>query len=241
VFAQLDPLHLHFTRRPHHNQCDLAGLPQWRRTKNQSSLSSAVSSSCALPKFPLKQRSRYVLFLFLFCAGARKVPRLISFPSQLAAVIEENSGEPSIFQNSPERKDVIECTHIVSSTINFQSYDYFSNALIPIVKPAWIQTSLSKRKLVNPRHYSPDPRLFLNDVVVTCGDIPEGDKDAIIGGVLAKGGLYSPRLSAMVTHLVDLTADSDKARLVKAKAMRTKIVLPHWSVSTQGYLLTKLY
>ncbi|CAI7665280.1 unnamed protein product [Penicillium pancosmium] len=147
---------------------------------------------------------------------------------QLAAVIEENSGEPSIFESSPEKTDVIECTHIVSSTINFQSYDYFSNALIPIVKPAWIQTSLSKRKLVNPRHYSPDPRLFLNDVVVTCGDIPEGDKDAIIGAVLAKGGLYSPRLSAMVTHLVDLTADSDKARLVKAKAMRTKIVLPHW-------------
>lgn len=118
----------------------------------------------------------------------------------------------------------------MSSTINFQSYDYFSNALIPIVKPAWIHTSLLKRKLANPRQHSPDPRLFLNDVVVTCGDIPEGDKDAIIGGVLAKGGLYSPRLSATVTHLVDLTADSDKARVIKAKAMRVKIVLPHWSV-----------
>ncbi|KAJ5596666.1 hypothetical protein N7450_003124 [Penicillium hetheringtonii] len=147
---------------------------------------------------------------------------------QLAAVIEENGGEPSIHESSPEQTELIECTHIVSSTINFQSYDYFSNALIPIIKPAWVHTSLSKRKLANPRQHSPDPRLFLNDVVVTCGDIPEGDKDAIIGGVLAKGGLYSSRLSATVTHLVDLTADSDKARVIKAKAMRVKIVLPHW-------------
>lgn len=68
----------------------------------------------------------------------------------------------------------------------------------------------------------------MNDVVVTCGDIPEGDKDAIIGGVLAKGGLYSPRVSNMVTHLVDLTVESDKARMVLARKLNVKIVLPHW-------------
>jgi hypothetical protein len=68
----------------------------------------------------------------------------------------------------------------------------------------------------------------LNDVVVTCGDIPEGDKDAIIGGVLAKGGLYSPRITQMVTHLVDLTTDSDKARVALGKKLNVKIVLPHW-------------
>lgn len=107
--------------------------------------------------------------------------------------------------------------------------------MIPVVKPAWVHTSILKRKLANPRQYNPDPRLFLNNVVVTCGDIPEGDKDAIIGGVLAKGGLYSPKVSGMVTHLVDLTADSDKARLVKNKATHIKIVLPHWSVLTQVY------
>lgn len=84
--------------------------------------------------------------------------------------------------------------------------------------------------MANPRQHSPDPRLFLSDVVVTCGDIPEGDKDAIIGGVVAKGGLYSPRMTGMVTHLVDLTTDSDKARLVLAKKLRVKIVLPHWYV-----------
>ncbi|KAJ6108273.1 hypothetical protein N7523_009596 [Penicillium sp. IBT 18751x] len=147
---------------------------------------------------------------------------------QLAAVIEEYGGEPSIHEAGPDKNDTIECTHIVSNTINFLSYDLACKAFIPVVKPSWVHVSLAKRKIANPRQHSPDPRLFLNDVVVTCGDIPEGDKDAIIGGVLAKGGLYSSRMTGTVTHLVDLTADSDKARLVQAKKMRVKIVLPHW-------------
>lgn len=156
-------------------------------------------------------------------------------PIQLAAVIEEYGGEPLIHENTPEKNDTIESTHIVSNTINFLTYDLACNALIPVVKPSWVHTSLAKRKIANPRQHSPDPRLFLNDVVVTCGDIPEGDKDAIIGGVLAKGGLYSPRVTGMVTHLVDLTAESDKGRLVQAKKMRVKIVLPHWYVTPVDY------
>ncbi|EPS33553.1 hypothetical protein PDE_08515 [Penicillium oxalicum 114-2] len=147
---------------------------------------------------------------------------------QLAAVIGEYGGEPSIHQSSPEKEDTIECTHIVASNTHFHTYDLARKTLIPVVKPSWIHTSLAKRKVANPRQHSPDPRLFLSDVVVTCGDIPEGDKDAIIGGVVAKGGLYSPRMTGMVTHLVDLTTDSDKARLVLAKKLRVKIVLPHW-------------
>lgn len=118
----------------------------------------------------------------------------------------------------------------MSNTIDFPAYDTACDALIPVVKSGWLHASVSKRKLANPRQYSPDPRLFLNDVVVTCGDIPEGDKDAIIGGVLAKGGLYSARLTQQVTHLVDLTADSDKAKIIVAKKLATKIVLPHWYV-----------
>jgi len=143
-------------------------------------------------------------------------------------VIEEYGGEPSIHESSPDNSDTIGCTHIVSNTINFLAYDLACKAFIPVVKPSWVHTSLIKRKIANPRQHSPDPRLFLNDVVVTCGDIPEGDKDAIIGGVLAKGGIHSSRMTGTVTHLVDLTADSDKARLVRAKNMRVKIVLPHW-------------
>ncbi|KAJ5280973.1 hypothetical protein N7478_006345 [Penicillium angulare] len=147
---------------------------------------------------------------------------------QLAAVIEEYGGEPSIHHSTPTKDDTTACSHIISNTINFETYDLASKALIPVVKPSWVHTSLQKRKLANPRQHSPDPRLFLNDVVVTCGDIPEGDKDAIIGGVVAKGGLYSSRMSALVTHLVDLTVTSDKARLAQTKKLRIKIILPHW-------------
>lgn len=116
----------------------------------------------------------------------------------------------------------------MSNTIDFPAYEAASDALIPVVKSNWVHVSLTKRKLANPRQHSPDPRLFLNDVVVTCGDIPEGDKDAIIGGVLAKGGIYSPKVTQTVTHLVDLTAGSDKARIIASKKLNAKIVLPHW-------------
>ncbi|KAJ5333226.1 hypothetical protein MYU51_014781 [Penicillium brevicompactum] len=150
------------------------------------------------------------------------------YAEQLATTLEENGGEPLIVQPGAEIPDIGKFSHLISTTVDFEAYDTTCDALIPVVKPKWVTTSLSKQKLVNPRQYSPDPRLFMNDVVVTCGDIPGGDKDAIIGGVIAKGGLYSPRVSQLVTHLVDLTADSDKARTVKAKNMKTKIVLPHW-------------
>lgn len=119
-------------------------------------------------------------------------------------------------------------THIISTTVDFPEYQQACDALIPVVRPQWLNASITKNKLSNPRQYSPDPRLFFSGVVVTCGDIPDGDKDAIIGGVLAMGGIYSPRITQQVTHLVDLTLDSDKAKLVLAKRLPITIVLPHW-------------
>ena len=74
-------------------------------------------------------------------------------------------------------------------------------------------------------------------MVVTCGDIPDGDKDAIIGGVLAKGGIYSPKVSGLVTHLVDLTAESDKARMILSRRMNVKIVLPHWYGAIKAFIM----
>ena len=147
---------------------------------------------------------------------------------QLASTVEEHGGEPVIYEPPSLFPPLEEFTHLISYTIDFPAYDAANDALIPVVKPQWLHASLSKNKVANPRQYSPDPRLFLNDVVLTCGDIPDGDKDAIIGGVLAKGGIYSPRVSALVTHLVDLTADSDKAKIILSRNMNVKIVLPHW-------------
>ncbi|KAL2828917.1 BRCT domain-containing protein [Aspergillus cavernicola] len=147
---------------------------------------------------------------------------------QLASTLEENGGEPVVYESPADFPDLAEFSHIMSNTIDFPEFDAANEALIPVVKPQWMQASLSRRKLANPRQYSPDPRLFLNDVVVTCGDIPEGDKDAIIGGVLAKGGLYNSRVTQLCTHLVDLSLDSDKARVIQERRLSVKIVLPHW-------------
>ena len=119
-------------------------------------------------------------------------------------------------------------THVISSTSDFPDFDKASDALIPVVKPDWITASLAKDKLANPRQHNPDPKLFLSDVVVCCADLPEGDKDAIIGGVLAMGGLCSHKLATMVTHIVALTMDSDKCAIVKSRKLDIKIVLPHW-------------
>ncbi|KAF9895426.1 hypothetical protein FE257_000332 [Aspergillus nanangensis] len=147
---------------------------------------------------------------------------------QLAATLEQHGGESVIYEAPAIFPPLHEFTHLISTTIDFPTFEAAKNALIPVVKPHWMHQSLSKRKLANPRQYSPDPRLFLNDVVVTCGDIPEGDKDAILGGVLAKGGLYSAKMGQAVTHLVDLTTASDKAQMAINKGLKIKIVLPHW-------------
>jgi hypothetical protein len=96
------------------------------------------------------------------------------------------------------------------------------------VKPQWVEVSISRSKLANPRQYNPDPKLFLNAVVVSCADLPEGDKDAIIGGVVAMGGLYTSRMTSSTTHLVALTMDSDKCKMAVKRGLDVKIVLPHW-------------
>lgn len=122
-------------------------------------------------------------------------------------------------------------THIISATSDFPDYDTAVNELKSVVKPEWVKSSLLKGRLANPRQYSPDPRLFFTGLVVCCADLPSGDNDAIIGGVLAMGGLYSSTVSRMVTHMVALTMDSEKCQTVVAKNLKCRIVLPHWWVS----------
>jgi hypothetical protein len=143
---------------------------------------------------------------------------------QLACALGLHGGEVVTDTYDGEDLPLDELTHIICDSCDFPSYDAASDALIPVIKPHWVDASLAKSKLANPRQYSSDPRLFMSHVVICCADLPEGDKDAIIGGVLAMGGLHSAKVSSMVTHVVALTMDSDMCRSV---ALR-KIVLPHW-------------
>ena len=147
---------------------------------------------------------------------------------QLAQILDENGA----VQHSPfsihGRIPLAGLTHIISTTTDFEAYEAISNALIPVVKPEWITSSVAKKKLANPRSHSPDPRLIFSGLIVSCADLPDGDKDAIVGGVLAMGGLYSPPITKLVTHLVALNMDSEKCRTVVAKSLSCKLVLPHW-------------
>lgn len=100
--------------------------------------------------------------------------------------------------------------------------------MIPVVAPTWIAASLLKNKQAPIRPYSPDPRLIFSGVYITCGDLPTGDKDAIIGAVMAMGGQESSALTKLVTHIVALTEDHPKCHQAREKRLKCKIVLPHW-------------
>lgn len=104
--------------------------------------------------------------------------------------------------------DLEQVTHIIAEDIDFPGYVEAENAMIPIVTPKWVQASLDKGKLAQIRPYTPDPRLFFSGVVVTTVDLPEGDKEAIYGGVLALGGQYSSSITRLVTHVVALSLDN---------------------------------
>ncbi|KAB2577418.1 BRCT domain-containing protein [Lasiodiplodia theobromae] len=149
---------------------------------------------------------------------------------QLQRILEDNGAIYRPLDPTTQRIDSItDFTHIIATTCDFPDYLHALDHFVHVVKPQWIDDSLRRGKPVNPRSHSPDPRLFMSDVMVTCAsDIPEGDAEAIIGGVLAMGGQYSSAITKVTTHLVALTLDDDKCALVRAKNLKCKIVLPHW-------------
>ncbi len=121
-----------------------------------------------------------------------------------------------------------EINYIVSTTSDFPDYYRALDLMIHVVKPAWVEQSLKGNKTKNPRTYSPDPALFMNDVIICCGNLPSGDKEAIQGGVLAMGGQFTEQLSKTVTHLISLDLNDQRCQLAISKRLNLTIVLPHW-------------
>ncbi|KAF2034848.1 hypothetical protein EK21DRAFT_55242 [Setomelanomma holmii] len=149
--------------------------------------------------------------------------------SKLREQIGAERGTLIPFDPSVGRIDRLEeITYIVSETSDFPDYYRALDLMIHVVRPAWISASLNVNKLKNPRTYSPDPALFMSDVVICCGDIPSGDKEAIEGGVLAMGGQIAPSLSKLVTHLIALDLSEERCQLAISKRLQLMIVLPHW-------------
>jgi hypothetical protein len=153
---------------------------------------------------------------------------ILTFYSKLAKVLKQNGAQEVPRVSSGEKIPLEDVTHVISTTIDFPGYDAAGDSLKSVVKPDWVSASIAKGRLANPRQYSPDPRLFFSGLIVCCADLPSGDSDAIIGGVLAMGGLYSTSVSKMVTHIVALTMDSDKCQTALSKNLKCKILLPHW-------------
>jgi hypothetical protein len=124
--------------------------------------------------------------------------------------------------------DLEEVTHIISETSDFPQYSDARLFMIPVVRPGWIQESLLKDKAAQVRPYTPDPVLIFSHITVSCADIPTGDKDAIVGAVLALGGMETSSLTRQTTHLCALTVDHPKCQQALDKKLKCKIVLPHW-------------
>lgn len=96
------------------------------------------------------------------------------------------------------------------------------------MRPSWIDQSILKCRQAQPRQHSPDPALIFKELVVTCADLPAGDAEAIIAGVIALGGMHSDPLTKLCTHVVTLTEDHPKVTAAKDHKLNCKIVLPHW-------------
>ncbi|KAI5839772.1 hypothetical protein DFP73DRAFT_483593 [Morchella snyderi] len=126
------------------------------------------------------------------------------------------------------RIDLASVTHIISTTVDFPGYTEAERFMIPVVTPAWVTASRDKGRMVHARPYNPDPRFFFSGVMATVAELPEGDKEAICGGVVAMGGQYTGHLTRFTTHVVALNLDNDKCRQALRKNLSVKIVLPHW-------------
>jgi hypothetical protein len=131
--------------------------------------------------------------------------------------------------------DFSDLSHIISVTSDFPQYLAARAQLISTVTPGWVTHSLLKGKQQPIRQYTPDPNLFFSNVVVSCGDIPTGDKDAIIGAVLAMGGMESNSLTRTVTHICALSMENEKCQKALENNLKAKIVLPHWYVRSGSY------
>jgi hypothetical protein len=153
------------------------------------------------------------------------------FVSELAAKLDQNGARRQTLDPISGRiaeDQWMNITHVIACTSDFPDYDLSADRLKHVVKPTWVQVSISKGRAQQVRQYNPDPAMFLNDMVVHCSGIPGGDKDAIYGAVLAMGGLCLESLTKMCTHLVVLSMDEPACQTIINKGLKTKIVLPHY-------------
>ncbi|KAF7911998.1 uncharacterized protein EAE98_011755 [Botrytis deweyae] len=146
---------------------------------------------------------------------------------QLREILEDNGASAEI-KKTDDGLNLEEVTHIISTTTDFACYDKAGLLLVPVITPEWVTQSLSRRRQAPIRPYTPDERYIFSNVHLTCADIPQGDKVAIIGATCAMGGMESNSLTKLVTHICALSMDHPKCQAAKDKGLKCKIVLPQW-------------
>ncbi|KAL2015445.1 hypothetical protein VTK56DRAFT_5407 [Thermocarpiscus australiensis] len=147
--------------------------------------------------------------------------------AQFAELVRDHGAEVL----EPDRKGKIripQVTHIVSNTIDFDQYAEAQAMMIPVVRSDWIKATIARNKVAQVRPFSPDPRMIFSNVILTCADIPATDREAIVGAIVALGGMESKDLSRQTTHICALSLDHPKCIEARKKNPKCKIVLPHW-------------
>lgn len=157
-----------------------------------------------------------------------KPQTITAYQNQLRGTLEDHRGE--VHDITEGKIDLENVTHIISTTSDFPQYADARLHMVPVVTPSWITQSLLRNKLAQLRPFTPDPNLIFSNITISCADLPAGDKDAIIGAVLAMGGMESNSLTKMTSHICALTMDHPKCVQAKEKNLKCKIVLPHWYV-----------
>ncbi|KAK9482368.1 BRCT domain-containing protein [Lipomyces starkeyi] len=124
--------------------------------------------------------------------------------------------------------DLSNLTHIISNTIDFPEYPDAEQRMINVVKPLWVYKSVNHGRTAPLRLYSPNPKFFFSDVNIFVAGLPQGDREALYGGVRALGGQWSESLTRFTTHVIALSMDEASCKTVALERKACKIVLPHW-------------
>lgn len=132
---------------------------------------------------------------------------------------------------SENLEDLLLCTHIVATSVDFPQYYAALDRVKAVVTPKWVIDSIGKSKPLPIRPYSPDPALILRDVVVYFTGLPQGDVEVLTGGLHALGGLVSIAKSKLVTHVVAMETTPSLAQTIADGRLKAKVVLPHWYVN----------
>ncbi|KAL6875011.1 BRCT domain-containing protein [Trichoderma novae-zelandiae] len=159
-----------------------------------------------------------------FVPSASLAPKLIS---SLATILVEN-GATTVEPRRDGSIPIDRVTHIISNTIDFPQYTESQALMIPVVSTQWITVSISRRKQAQVRAFSPDPRMIFSEVVVTCADLPQMDKESILGATMALGGQESKDAGRLTTHICALSMSHPKIVTALEKGWKGKVVLPHW-------------